>query len=375
MRKIFFASPKMHVPLGEGGAETIVFDLLSEAHRNGDTIKSLGAFNYLKVESLNETLKRLGSNLFLEQQPAELMTLRDTITYPSFSHAVYQMPESYTITLAREDHFSISFSEYLKQFSPDFVFLQAENCVPLYLECKAQKKKVAYYVQTPHDMEVFSHNGITPPPLWANSRFLQDVLKKRYGYASELLYPAIDSSRYLVADKEKRTGEQMRVLFINPAPAKGAEIFLELARVFSNIKFSVLEGWENFDARFTEACRKLPNVVLLPKTWNMASVYKGTDLLLVPSQWEEAFGRVVVEAHAAGVPTLASAVGGLPEASGDAGMLVENYRSAEAWKRTLKHLVENPTALTANFDLLKQNPERFTSALAYQRLLKLLDQL
>lgn len=37
------------------------------------------------------------------------------------------------------------------------------------------------------------------------------------------------------------------------------------------------------------------------------------DLLVVPSQWEEPFGRVVIEAAVAGVPSLVSDKGGLPE--------------------------------------------------------------
>jgi glycosyltransferase involved in cell wall biosynthesis len=37
------------------------------------------------------------------------------------------------------------------------------------------------------------------------------------------------------------------------------------------------------------------------------------DFLIVPSVWNEPFGRIVVEAFAAGVPVIASATGGIPE--------------------------------------------------------------
>jgi glycosyltransferase involved in cell wall biosynthesis len=39
----------------------------------------------------------------------------------------------------------------------------------------------------------------------------------------------------------------------------------------------------------------------------------GAALVLVPSQWPEPFGRIAFEAMSAGVPVLASAIGGLPE--------------------------------------------------------------
>lgn len=44
----------------------------------------------------------------------------------------------------------------------------------------------------------------------------------------------------------------------------------------------------------------------------VAAVYAAADLLVVPS-WAEPFGRVVIEAMAAGTPVLATAAGGIPE--------------------------------------------------------------
>jgi len=41
--------------------------------------------------------------------------------------------------------------------------------------------------------------------------------------------------------------------------------------------------------------------------------YKKIDLLVVPSVWEEPFGRIVIESIATGVPVLASNKGGIPE--------------------------------------------------------------
>ena len=59
---------------------------------------------------------------------------------------------------------------------------------------------------------------------------------------------------------------------------------------------------------------------------SLPDVYPTFDVLAVPSVpvpgWLEQFGRVVVEAQAAGVPSVASASGALPDVVGASGLLV-----------------------------------------------------
>ncbi|CAO3439670.1 glycosyltransferase family 4 protein [Azospirillum doebereinerae] len=65
----------------------------------------------------------------------------------------------------------------------------------------------------------------------------------------------------------------------------------------------------------------------------------GCDVMLLPSE-QEALGLINVEAMAKGVPVIASAVGGIPEAVGDAGVLIPDPTrdpdgAVEAMRRTL----------------------------------------
>ena len=54
---------------------------------------------------------------------------------------------------------------------------------------------------------------------------------------------------------------------------------------------------------------------------DIADIYAALDVLVAPSRWE-GFGLVAAEAMAAGVPVIASDVGGLPGVLGGAGRIV-----------------------------------------------------
>ena len=71
----------------------------------------------------------------------------------------------------------------------------------------------------------------------------------------------------------------------------------------------------------------------------MPSVLAAADILLVPS-WREAFGRVVVEGMAMGVPVVATALGGPAEIlrSGVDGLVLAP-QDPEGWIRGLTPLV------------------------------------
>ncbi len=70
----------------------------------------------------------------------------------------------------------------------------------------------------------------------------------------------------------------------------------------------------------------------------LALWYRAADVVLVPSH-SESFGLVAVEALACGAPVVASAVGGLPVAVGDAGVLVES-RAVEVWRAAVEDVLD-----------------------------------
>jgi glycosyltransferase involved in cell wall biosynthesis len=92
-----------------------------------------------------------------------------------------------------------------------------------------------------------------------------------------------------------------------------------------------------------DSLRRLDHVRMV--TGTMDQLLPRAGALLVPSQWPEPFGRVAFEGLAAGVPTLASAVGGLAEFV-PPGQLVAPAASVRAWVRSVRRL-EEPAAWEA----------------------------
>jgi glycosyltransferase involved in cell wall biosynthesis len=71
------------------------------------------------------------------------------------------------------------------------------------------------------------------------------------------------------------------------------------------------------------------------------------DAVVVPSQWMETGPLVVLEAFAAGVPVIGSALGGIADkVRHDVdGLLVEPFHAVDAWTSTLARCVDEPSLL------------------------------
>jgi D-inositol-3-phosphate glycosyltransferase len=72
----------------------------------------------------------------------------------------------------------------------------------------------------------------------------------------------------------------------------------------------------------------------------LAQWYRSADLVAVPS-YNESFGLVAVEAQACGTPVIAAAVGGLPFAIGEGGLLIEGHQTSD-WSAGLEALLDDP---------------------------------
>jgi L-malate glycosyltransferase len=75
---------------------------------------------------------------------------------------------------------------------------------------------------------------------------------------------------------------------------------------------------------------------------DVEQILAASDLVVVPSQWQEAFGLAVVEGMAAGKPVVVTRSGAMPQIVGDAGIVVPRH-DAVAMAEALQHVVADET--------------------------------
>lgn len=188
----------------------------------------------------------------------------------------------------------------------------------------------------------------------ACSRALARRVRRQHAIRAEVLYPAIDP-RLLPVDPRARPEF---ITGVCGARYKGAQIFLELARRFPAERF-LLAGAVQEDVR--AQCADLSNVTLSGML-STRVLLRRSRIVLVPSQWQEPFGRIAVEAMASGIPVLASATGGLCEIVGATALAVHGFRRPLAWARALEHLLGSERARSDNARVGRRRARSFLSS-------------
>jgi glycosyltransferase involved in cell wall biosynthesis len=191
--------------------------------------------------------------------------------------------------------------------------------------------------------------GLTENPdyILCTSEYVRKRVLYDYGRDGIVFYPPFEVPMLpTVVPRDKIT-------LVNPVKEKGQDLFLALARSRRDLGFLAVEGW--YPVEF--AIKGETNVEYLPQQEDMSAVYSRTKILLVPSQWDEPFGRVVVEAGFFGIPVIASDRGGLAEAVGSGGILLKSNDTQE-WLAAISRF-EDPAFELRMKAAAKSNAARF----------------
>ncbi len=347
--RILFATDHIHFPQGGGGGERNTHELSVVL---GDQGSHPAVLSGLKADRSWLSW----SNRLRRALPPRQEFPRDTICgYPVFRG--WNMDRA---------------GDVVRRFRPDVVVVQSTRPDPL-LHALAPSgiPLVAYF----HEVEDVDHlrslagRGIA---ILANSDFTAARLRDRCGLECDVVLPLVDPRYYATTIRPER------VLFVNTVPRKGLEIAFSLAERRPDIPFDFVLSWILKPDRIAELearARKSGNIRLHRPTDDMRSLYATTRLLLAPSQWEEAWGRVATEAHINGIPVLGSSRGGLPQAIGPGGLTVPAEAPIEDWLVALSRLWDDPPTYAAFAHAARgysRRPEIQPAAIA-ARLLAILD--
>jgi len=153
----------------------------------------------------------------------------------------------------------------------------------------------------------------------ANSEFMARRCREKFGVEAIVRYPEVDLSQF-----EGIKPSMEFIGMMGTSKSKGIDIFIELARRLPHERF-LLAG--------RDLPTGLPPNIEFVGWARPREFYSRLKMLIVPSQWEEPFGRVAIEGMACGIPVLASAVGGLPETGAET---VEDFASIDAWESAIR---------------------------------------
>lgn len=319
--RILFATAHPHLPQFSGGSQSSTHELALELVERGHSVGVLAA---------------LAGTGYIGLRNRVLMKLLDrkTIVDRFSGYEVYRK------WFVWED-----IPDVVACARPDVALVQAMNPVPIAAALRAAGVPTIIYLR---DVEFGSLGGdpraLSGVRYVANSAFTARRYHEAFGLDATVIPPLFRAERYRV----KRAPSN--VTFINPHPEKGRELAFDIAGACPDIPFSFVESWPLEGEQRNAVLRRLretPNVTLVPRTDDMREVYRRARLILAPSLWEEAWGRVASEAHFSGIPVVASNRGGLPESVGPGGVLVAPEDTLETWVAAVRRLWSDDEAQAA----------------------------
>lgn len=317
--KILFTTNKAHLPQRHGGSESSTNELTKLLRKNGHDARVMSR---LVPEGITYFINRITKFLTQRQFPADYV-----LGYPTYRD------------WGKGEDASHGLQYVTRRFKPDVVVIQAGRPLSIAKQsCNLGIPTVVYLRDVEFNELGGNPNDFANIGYISNSNFTANRFKECFGISSLVIPPIVSPSNYYVQSSRSK------VLYINPNPKKGLHIVLELAKARPDIEFLIQESWILSNELRTslikarESCR---NIELREPDADMRNSYKEARLVLAPSQWEEAWGRIATEAQISGIPVISSDRGGLPESVGDGGIIVKHDAKINEWMDALSTLWDN----------------------------------
>ena len=308
--KFLFASELPHLPQKFGGVQSSTHELVQELRQHGhQAVVAAGLFSSDRIGLRTRALAKI----------IPKRKVRDrTLGYPTYRRWIVRD----------------ALADIVAETKPDVAVVQPLRQVSLAEELERLSIPTVGYVR---DVE-WNLLGGDPRNLEnsvfvSNSRFTAKSLMERYSIPSTVIIPLFRGTAYQAPRRPEN------ITFINPHPMKGLDLALEIVSRCPDIPFCFVKSWElneEEEDAVTRGAQAYSNLKIQQPTRDMAAVYSRAKIVLMPSKWEEAWGRVATEAQFAGIPVIASDRGGLPDSVGPGGLLLDD--SIENWVHAVRKL-------------------------------------
>ena len=245
-----------------------------------------------------------------------------------------------------------STKEYCKNFiakvkgkNYDIIEIHNRPLVFQYLKKKIESKYILYFHNDPVSMNgsktrserldlLDNLDKIIFVSKWVQDRFFLDLDKKLIN-KTEIVYPSIHKSKGRLSKKNKIT-------FVGKLnKSKGYDIYKSAIIKILN----EYNDWKAFSIGDEDRKRPIINhknhkELGFLKHKEVLNFLNESEIAVVPSRWEEPFGRTALESSSRGCATIISNRGGLPETT-DHCLILKKLNSNELYK-ALKKLIDNP---------------------------------
>jgi glycosyltransferase involved in cell wall biosynthesis len=192
---------------------------------------------------------------------------------------------------------------------------------------------VVYIHELEPAMKLFANGRNQIAAVVTNSHFMAGKIQSQWHRDAAVIYPVPSSKTFKVTEAH---GDF--ITFFNPTPRKGLDIVEQLVKEeLSDHPFLFVEGFMDAGSHGI-ALKRSGNVVHARRSPDVATIYNLTRTLIIPSQWEEPFGRVALEAMYNQIPVIASNTGGLPESVGEGGLLIDDFANVDAWAEAIRKM-------------------------------------
>jgi spore coat protein SA len=174
-----------------------------------------------------------------------------------------------------------------------------------------------------------------------------------------VVYNGADEQRFYPKRSRQESSDRVPVvLFVGRlVPRKGVHILIEAMAILKErgvnaacrIVGSSFAGGSkqtSYVRSLIKSCPSNVHFAAFRSGTEIAEEYRAADILCCPSNWEEPFGNVNIEAMACGVPVVASRVGGIPEIASDGGIILVEPGRADQLADALQMLLEDESLRT-----------------------------